>query len=354
MREPTAAPLPAPSRLLVIRLDRLGDVVLSTPVLQRLRERFPRAFIAMMVRPPCRDVVEGNPAVDEVILYDKDGAHRGPASTLRFARGLRRRRFDTALVLHPSNRSHWIPWLAGIPVRVGFARKQPWLLTHAMPHTKQEGAKHEAQYTLELLGCFGMAPGEPALFVPLQPAAVDRVSVLLAEAGIGPDDALVAIHPSASCVSKRWMPERFAAVADRLVTEQRVKICLIASEAADVAAVASAMRQPALDLSGRLSVAELAAVLRRSRLLISNDSGPVHVAAALGTPVVDIFGRNQAGLSPLRWGPLGQGHTVLHKEVGCDICLAHRCRIEFLCLTRLEVDEVYQAASRALKTAGTP
>jgi heptosyltransferase-2 len=335
-------------------LDRLGDVVLSTPVLQRLRERFPQAFIAMMVRPPCRDVVDGHPAVNDVIVYDKEGAHRSPLATWRFARQLRGYGFDTALVLHPSNRSHWIPWLAGIPTRIGFARKQPWLLTHPMPHTKQEGAKHEAVYTLELLACFGIPPGEPVPFVPLQPSAVDRVNVLLADSGVRPDDPLVVIHPSASCVSKRWMPERFAAVADRLIAGHGVTVCLVAGDASDAAAVRAAMRHPVIDLSGRLSVAELAAVLHRGRVLISNDSGPVHLAAALGVPVVDIFGRNQAGLSPLRWGPLGAGHTILHKEVGCDTCLAHRCQIEFLCLTRLEADEVCQAAVRTLEKRSEP
>jgi ADP-heptose:LPS heptosyltransferase len=111
-----------PKRILVIRLDRLGDVVLSTPALQALRERFPHAFIAMMVRPECREAVEGNPHLNEVIVYDKGGVHHSIGGTLQFARRLRRRYFDTAIALHPSHRSHWIPWLAGIPVRMGWRR----------------------------------------------------------------------------------------------------------------------------------------------------------------------------------------------------------------------------------------
>jgi ADP-heptose:LPS heptosyltransferase len=141
-------------------------------------------------------------------------------------------------------------------------------------------------------------------------------------------------------------------VADRLVDTQGVRICLVAGEgAADVdaaRAVAQAMRQPVVNLAGRLRVGELAALLRRACMLISNDSGPVHVAAAVGTPVVDIFGRNEQGLSPVRWGPLGEGHVVLHKEVGCVRCLAHRCDIGFLCLEQLGVEEVYQAAVSVL------
>ena len=348
--------LPTPARILVIRLDRLGDVVLSTPVFDELRRQFPHAFIAVLVRPPCREAVEGHPAVNEVIVYEKEGAHRGAWATVRFARGLRRYEFDTALVLHPSNRSHWIPWLARIPVRVGYDRKCGRLLTHRLPHRKQEGARHEAAYTLELLRPFGISPGEPRPTVPVSPRAVQRIAVLLERAGVTPSEPLVAIHPSASCVSKRWMPERFAAVADRLASEHGARICLIAGpdDAAHAEAVARAMRQSVVNLGGKLTVAELAALLRRCALLVSNDSGPVHVAAAVGTPVVDIFGRNQRGLSPQRWGPLGEGHMVLHKEVGCVTCLAHNCDIDFLCLTSLSADEVFRAAVSVLERRKNP
>ena len=341
----------APKRILVIRLDRIGDVVLSTPVIAALRQTYPDSFLAVMVRPACREVVEGHPDLNEVILYEKEGAHRGILDTMRFARTLRRFQFDTALVLHPSNRSHWIPFLAGIPVRIGYHRKCGWLLTQRLPHRKQEGSKHEAVYTLELLEVLGVTPPRPEPMVPIQQLAHQRVNEFLTQSKVKPNERLVAIHPSASCISKRWMPERFAQVADRLVTEQGVRICLIADEpdASYAKRVAQMMRQPALDLSGRLSVGELAALLHRCQLLVSNDSGPVHIAAAVRTPVVDIFGRNQRGLSPLRWGPLGDGHVVLHKEVGCVTCLAHNCDIEFLCLSSLSVEEVYHAATAVLQ-----
>lgn len=342
--------------MLVVRLDRIGDVVLSTPVLEELRKQFPHAHIAMMVRPQCRDVVDGNPHVDQVIVYDKEGSERSAFGTIRFARRLERQAFDTALVLHPSHRSHWIPWLARIPVRIGYDRKGAWRLTHRAAHRKQEGSKHEAEYTLELLAFFGIAPAAPRPSVPVTEAASRRVEGLLTAAGVGADEALVAIHPSASCISKRWMPERFAQVADRLIADRGVRMCLVAGQgdAMHAGRVASAMRRPAINLAGQLSVGELSALLRRCRLLISNDSGPVHLAAAVGTPVVDIFGRNQRGLSPQRWGPIGAGHLILHKEVGCVTCLAHDCDIAFRCLTALEADEVYQGAVSVLDRARVP
>lgn len=343
-------PQPQPKRILLIRLDRIGDVVLSLPVAQALRQAYPHAFIAMMVRAECADVVRGHPAVDDVILYKKEHSHRSPWKSARFAWRLRSHGFDTALVLHPSNRSHWIPWLAGIPVRIGYARKSPWLLTHRVPHRKQEGAKHEAEYTFELLSVFGIAAPAPQPVVAVRPEARERIDAMLAAAGVRPGDLLVAVHPSASCASKRWPAERFAEVANRLAEERGTKICLIASaaDAPAVAQAAQAMRHPALNFAGRLSLSELAALLARCRLLISNDSGPVHIAAGVGTQVVDIFGRNERGLSPVRWGPLGDGHVVLQREVGCATCLAHKCDIKFLCLTALAVDDVYRAALSVL------
>ena len=340
-----------PRRVLVIRLDRIGDVVLSTPVVQALREAYPHAFIAMLVSPACQELVAGNPHLNEVMTYDKRLLHRSVLSTVRFARRLRSMGFDTALVLHPSNRSHWIPWLAQIPVRVGYARKSRWLLTHRLPHRKQEGERHEAEYTLDLLTLLGRElPLTPRPLVVVQPRCTQRVEGLLSSAMLEAGRPLVAIHPSASCVSKRWLPDRFAQVADRLITDTHVSVCLVAGDADMACAnqVAGLMRHPAVNLAGRLTLGELAALLARSRLLISNDSGPVHIAAAVGTPVVDIFGRNQRGLSRLRWGPIGDGHMVLQKDVGCVTCLAHACDIDFLCLTSLTVEEVYQAAASIL------
>ncbi len=340
-----------PQRILVIRLDRIGDVVLSTPVVRQLRQAFPTAFLAMMVRPECRELVEGHPDLDAVLLYDRDGREHSVAATIGFARRLRADRFDAALILHPSNRSHWIPWLAGIPMRVGYARKTAWLLTHRVPHRKQEGDRHEAEYSLELLRVLGIEPAPPAPVIALSSAAQVRAEQHLAQAGAGASRQIVALHPSASCRSKRWAPERFAVVADRLASEQGVQVVLVAGPA-DVEhadAVRRAMRTAPLNLAGRLSVGELAWVLKRAAVLLSNDSGPVHIAAAVGTPVVAIFGRNERGLSPRRWGPVGQGHVVLHKEVGCKICLAHRCVIQFRCLSELSVDEVYGAVVELLR-----
>lgn len=346
-----------PKRVLVLRLDRLGDVVLTLPLLQVLRERFPHAYLAALVRPACADIVRGHPAVNEVLVYDKAGKHRGVNANRRFARRLRKMEFDTAIAAYPSVRSHVLPWLAGIPVRIGWdwkGWKQSWPLTHRLPHRKQQGTRTESDYTLELLQPFGITVEGVRPVMPVQTEAAEQVERRLREAGWTPPQPLIAVHPSASCISKRWMPERFAAVADRLAADG-FRICLVAGadDLGPVRAVQQAMQRPAVDCAGQLRVAELAALLARCRLLISNDSGPVHVAAAVGTPTVDIFGRNEAGLSPRRWAPAGR-HVILQKDVGCVVCLAHQCDIEFRCLTTLQAEEVYQAATALLARAPAP
>ncbi len=334
--------LSTPKRILVVRLDRIGDVVLTTPVIQHLREAYPQACIAMMVRPVCRELLEGNPALNDVIDYDKDGAHHGWLSTIRFARGLRRYRFDTAIVVHPTRRSHWIVWLVGIPRRIGYDRKDGWLLTHRLPHRKQEGERHEAEYAMELLQVLGLASSGPLRpFVPVASQRRQEVDQWLAQHGIAAGQMLVAIHPSASCISKRWMPERFAQVADQLIETHNVHVVLIAGsgdDARNAEAVEGAMRHRPINVAGQLSLGELAALLSRCRLLISNDSGPVHVAAAVGTPVVALFGRAQPGINAARWRPLGPRHIVLDKSNAS----------RFTSIDELTVEEVYAASTSLL------
>ncbi|MBI4354779.1 MAG: glycosyltransferase family 9 protein [Candidatus Omnitrophica bacterium] len=331
-----------PNRLLIVRLDRIGDVVLTTPVIQRLREAYPTAFIAMMVRPACRELLEGNPSLNEVISYDKDGRHHSWWSTIRFAWGLRHYQFDTAIVVHPTRRSHWIIWLAGIPRRIGYHRKDSWLLTHRLPHRKQEGSKHEAEYAMELLQVLGLEASQTLRpFVPVASTRAQEVDQRLAQRGIKAGETLVAVHPSASCLSKRWMPDRFAQVADQLIETYGVRVVLIAGsgdDARNAEAVERAMRHRPINMAGQLSVGELAALLKRCRLLISNDSGPVHVAAALGIPGVALFGRAQPGVNAARWRPLGPRHVVLDKSGPS----------RFTSIDELTIEEVYAAATSLL------
>jgi heptosyltransferase-2 len=338
-------------RILIIRTDRIGDVVLSTPVFKAVRDRYPNAHIAVMVRPYVKDIVEGNPYVDELIIYDKYGVHKSVWGSFRFARNLKNKQFDLAIILHPTNRVNIISFIAGIPKRVGYNKKCGFFLTDKLEHSKQLGEKHEADYSLDVLRVLGIQTSDKSLFMPLKQESEYYIEEIFKMNKLSAGDRLVAFHPGASCPSKRWPVERFAQVANLLIEKYSIKPIIVSSrEEINLAnAVAKDIRSPTVNLAGKTSISQLASLLKRCKLFISNDSGPVHVCSAVGTPVIVIFGRNQAGLSPIRWGPLGKNDRVVHKEVGCRECLAHNCKKGFLCLKAVTPDDVIEEVDELSK-----
>lgn len=336
--------------ILAVRLDRLGDSVLSYTALRAIRERFPNATLTVMARPALSEVFAANPDVDEVLgyAYEKRGRHSSVMGNLRFVREVIKRRFDVVFILNPSLRSYLIPWVSQIPYRVGFQTKPSFLLTHSVPDTRHEGKRHESEYTLQVISAFdigGPKDKEPRWAVSVYES--EKLKKRFPDLKIGSAEPIVAIHPGASCPSKRWPLERFAELG-RMIMNAKPHARLVVIGGREEKELGRALKQiwgeRAIDLTGQLSVGELAAFLKNSSALISNDSGPVHVACAVGIPVVSIFGRNQAGLAPTRWRPLGrQNSRVLQKDVGCVVCLAHRCTIQFECLKQLSADEVYRA-----------
>ncbi len=340
---------PLRPRILITRADRIGDLVLSTPVFSEIRKKFPKVYLACLTFLENREIVQENPFLDEVILYDKKGPEAGGAGNLQFARQLSKKRFDVVIHLHSTHRMHWAGWLAGIPARVGWDRKSSWALTHSLPEKKREGKKHEAEYNFELLAPLGIsAPEKIETYFPLNERARASLEELLRRSGIPPDEPWIVLAPGASCSSKRWPAERFGLLADQLSSRFGARIFAIGSlqDRPLVRGLQARASAPVYDLSGRLSLAMTGVLLQRARLLISNDSGPGHIASAVGTPVVSIFGRNQPGLSPGRWRPLGGNSRVIWKNVGCDPCLAHNCEIHFLCLDVISVEDVMKEAEQ--------
>ena len=336
----------ADPRILIIRTDRIGDVILSTPVIRALRRAHPQGYLGMMVRPEHRELVEGNPDLNAVILFDKEGPEKNWRGTLAFARRLKEHRFDTAVILHSTNRVILVSWLAGIRRRIGYARRLGPLLTQKIPYIKKEGDRHELEYNLQLLRLVGVEARERDLFVPTTQAQERKVADFLKQQRIEGTAPLVVLHPGASCSSKRWAPNHFAAVGDELIGRHGARVVVVSGpgEESQGRAVISRMKSRAVAALGSLSLGETACLLKKARCLISNDSGPVHLACAVGTPVVSIFGRWGGGLSPKRWGPTGSRSASLHHDVGCRPCLAHRCTIGYVCLEAVTEDEVLAAA----------
>jgi len=338
-------------RIIIVRMDRVGDVVLSTPAIKAVRDACPDSHIAVLVRPYAKDVVDGNPYIDEVITYDKLGREKSILGKIRFAAGLKDKRFDLAIVLHPKNSSHILAYLAGIPERLGYYKKSGIFLTKKIPHTKQYGLRHEIDYSLGLLNYIGIESSNRSLYMPINRSSEDKIQGLFDKNGISRTDTVITIHPAASCQSRRWALERFAKASDLLAEKYGAKIVIISGPDEKILGykVAELMKSKPLNLAGNTSISDLASILKRSKLLISNDSGPVHISCAVGTPVISIFSRKDRGISPERWGPVGKRDIALYKDVGCGVCLAHKCKLGFKCLDAISIEEVLSAADKILK-----
>lgn len=340
-------------KILVVRTDRIGDVVLTTPVVKVLRDNYPQSHIAIMVSPQAREIVEGNPYLDEVIIYDQNNKDKGWWGFWKFVISLKKRRFDLAIILHTKKRTNLIAFFADIPKRIGYHDKKfGFLLTDRIKDTRVLGLKHEVDFCLDILRRLELDVAHSRPFIPLHKGALEWVNNSLRQEGIKKEDKLACVHPGASCVSKRWLKERFIVLANRLVEDYGFKVIVVAAGSEDIAAadeIAKNSRYPVLNLAGKTSLAQLAALLKACAIFISNDSGPVHIASSVGTAVISIFGRNQAGLSPVRWGPVGEKDRYVHKEVGCRVCLAHNCKIGFDCLKSITVEDVLKAVDEIVK-----
>ncbi len=295
--------------ILIVRTDRIGDVVLTTPAFKALRRAYPAARISVLVAEATRDLVQGNPYIDEVLTDDRQGQHRGPLGLLRLVRQIRSKAFDLAIIYHTKRRYNLACALAQIPVRLGY-KNEKWgfFLTMPLKDTRPSGQKHEAQYCLDVLKALGIENDSLDLFVPLQKEAETWALSWMQGEGLQ-NHGFIVVHPGSSDPAKCWPPADFALLMDRLIEQYAVKIILIGSAPTLPVAeeILRLMRRQSqvINRTGKTSLAQTVSLLRRASLLISNDSGPVHLAAGVGTSVISLFLRNQPGINPGRWRPLG-------------------------------------------------
>jgi heptosyltransferase-2 len=334
-------------RILVRQVNWVGDAVLTLPALAALDRRFPGAEIVLLAKPWVAGLFAGSPSLDRVLEYRSESDHRGLVGRWRLARALRAEGFDLAVLFPNSLDAALAPWLAGIRCRVGYATDaRRILLTHPIPHPSPSTGRHQVERYLDIVRALGGdgAP-EPRLAVPAGARlAAER---LLADHGTGPEDLVVALNPgSVYGGAKRWPADRFAAVADALVDGWRARILLIGSapERPILEAVAARMRRPAIPLGGRTDLATLVGLLERAALLVTNDTGAMHIAAAVHTPVVAIFGPTDERET----GPLDGRSRVLREPVACSPCLLRECPIDHRCMTRIGVEQVLTAAAALL------
>ncbi len=301
--------------ILIVRTDRIGDVVLTTPAIKVLHQAYPAARISILVTPSTYDLVNGNPYVDEILVDDRQRRHKGLFGFLRLVREIRLKRFDLAIIYHTKRRYNLACYAAGIPFRLGYKNEKfGFLLSLPLKDVRPWGTKHEAKYCMDVLKAIGVENDDLDIFVPLQKEAEGWMFNWMRENNLKPNEFIV-IHPGASDFTKCWPTANFALLMDRLAERYALKIVLIGSPQT-ISFAEEILRQTRkapefLNLTGKTSVAQMASLLRRSRLLISNDSGPVHVAAGVGTSVISLFLRNQPGINAERWRPLGPKGFIL-------------------------------------------
>ena len=336
------------NRILVTLPNWYGETLFATPFLRALRQQLPQAVIVTLGRPACREVLLHNPHINELLDYDERGAHQSLAGKWQLIQAVRQRRFETAFILRKSLSRTLMLCAAGIPRRIGFANpKSGWLLTQRVPVAG--GLRHKAPTYLPLLEAVGLSvlpgPYEYTVSDEERQAARQWLSAQRVENG----RPIIVLHPGANWPHKRWAPERFAALGDRLTESQRVHVVITGGPAdAPLAdAVKHRMRHPATVVAGQTTLRQLAALLEQSHLIISHDTGVVHIAAALQRPVVALYGPT----SPAATGPLGDlGRTiVLHHP---DCCPQIPCyqpdSPPHPGMNAITVDEVYEAACRLL------
>jgi heptosyltransferase II len=338
--------------ILIVRTDRIGDVVLTTPVIRALRKHFPSARITMLVAQATRDLVEGNPSLSEVLVDDRAGLHRGPRGFLKLVSTVRNKAFDCAIIFHTKRRTNLLCFLAGIPDRVGYANnKFGFLLTRPLTDTRHLGEKHESEYCLDVLRAMGIGgEGAPEFYLPLQKSAEEWVEQFLRIQKIERRD-LIAIHPGASCPTKQWTSKRFAELMAELRQRYGSQFVLIGADNIKpvCAEIAAKVPFPVIDLAGKTSVGQTVSLLKRCRLLISNDSGPVHLADALGTPVISIFTRDQPGINPERWQPLGARSRTVVTPFRGQMSFAHKHQVSQEYLELIPAKAVLEAVDGLFK-----
>lgn len=328
-------------KILIRATNWVGDAIMALPALRAVRSRFPEDEITILSRPYVAAIYQNQQVCDNIILLD-DKTKNDMTSELRA------QKFDAALLLQNAFQAAWFTWRAGIPERIGYARDgRSLLLTKAVPVPKPgEIPAHEQFYYLELLrraGWLDNLPNETFIKLDVSEADRQRASEFLCSAGANANNFQVAIGAGASYGSaKCWPPDRFAELANRLQAQQGVDVILFGtlSEATVSSAIAAGMRHPPIDLTGRTSIADLPAVLSQCHLFIGNDSGAMHVAAAVGLPVVAVFGPTD----PFGTAPVTPRCTIVQEKPYCSPCFLRRCPTDHRCMTRITPAAVESAA----------
>lgn len=340
--------------ILVYSPSWIGDSVMSLGALRSLRSQYRDAKLTVLAKPWVEELYRGCEAVDATFRYDVNGIHGGPLGFTRLVRRLNQARFDLAVLFPNAFRAAAVVRAARIPDRWGYGTDgRGFLLTQSVPPAPRPFGRHQTYYYLDLIQGLGIRPGPPNISLTVTGDLAEQAAGLLRSSGWHPGEPLLGLHPGATNSSaKRWAPERYAELGNRLAAEHGCRVLLLGGpkEVALAAEIRIHLRKPPLFLAGATSLGELMGLLALLSVLVTNDSGPMHLASALGVPTVAVFGPTDERET----GPLGRDSRVVRRRVECGPCLVKECPTDHKCMLEVHVDEVYDVALDLLERRATP
>ncbi len=331
-------------RILVVTVNWLGDALMTTPVFEAIKLKFPEAYLGVMAPERVTDVFTDNPFIDRVIIFDEKKNQKGLFAKLNFIRSLKKEKFDTVFLIHRSFTKALICWLAGIKSRIGYRRfKSLFILTS--PVSPPKNILHRQDYYLSLFENQGISFNEKTPVFYISGQIQQKVNVSF-QAIRQKHKYIVGMNPSANWEAKRWPAENFAELADHLIKKHQAAVLFIGTkkERQLIAQVTKQMKFQAYDFSAKTNLKELGALMKNSDLFVSNDSGPAHLAAALAVPTLVLFGPTAREIT----APRGPKVKIIQKDFGCRIpCYDFNCR-DNKCMKDITPQEVIVAAENQM------
>ena len=337
------------NRILVRGVNWVGDTIITYPAVQQLKTFFPDSHLAILIPSYLVDLWKTFPYVDEIIPFQKKRGIGSIWEDLNLSQSLKERNFDLAVILPRSFRSALHIYLARIPIRIGY--QDEWrslFLTHGVRRTKEILRVHRVYYYQKLVESFGKLENLPSPQIVLREEDRMWADRVLKDLGIREGKPLIGMNPGATYgLAKCWYPDRFGELGKRLSEKWQARVFLFGKEEERpiVREILNHMGARGVDLTGKTGLLQLAALLERCTLLVTNDTGTMHVGAAVGIPVVALFGSTP----PLVTGPWGESHVIVRKDVPCSPCWKRVCPTDHRCMDLITVDEVEKVANKKLR-----
>ncbi|MDH4268033.1 MAG: putative lipopolysaccharide heptosyltransferase III [Deltaproteobacteria bacterium] len=351
-------------KILLIRLRNIGDVLLTVPTIRAFREAYPWTFIAALVNAGTEEMLTGNPLLNEVLVFDPAWKSLPLGQRLKkemnFLREVRQRRFDLAINLTEGDRGAFLCWASRASEKIGLTKRDGtfwWkklIYNHGLPIPN--GSAHVVDQILEVPHHLGLNIADKRVEIYFSPADKEIIDQLLMKEGVGARDPLVHIHPTSRWLFKCWRDEGMAKVIDELQATGKVRVVLTGGpekkELDKIERILEHCQTHPLNLAGRTSLKQLAALSRRCLFFIGVDTAPMHIAAAVGTPVIALFGPS----GEVSWRPWGPGHVVIKKDLDCRPCGRDGCQgsKRSRCLEEISEEEVLRAAFKFLPKGENP